>query len=878
MSVRNLHYLFKPSSIALVGSGQASEILIARNLLNAGFKDPVMPVDATRHALEGALTYPNVASLPLTPDLAVITAPLQRAPELIGQLGARGTRAAIIVSSSSQIQEPAARADLQQAILDAAKPYLLRVIGPDCLGLSVPSAGLNASLTKYHRPADGHVAFVTHSSAIARAGLDWGIHLGVGFSHLISLGDAIDVDLADILDYLANDFHSLAILLYLEQIRNPRKFMSAARRAARIKPVIALKPRKHIQGDADDAVYEAAFRRAGILRVTDRHELFTLVETLNSVQPVSNDRLAIVGNSSSFAALAVDTLNHYGGRLAQFAQDTQAGLGALVGLGGSPDNPVDLGDQAGADLYGKALDLLLKDRGVDGVLVVNAPGALSEPLPIADQIIKRLPHTRRCILACFVGPIAGQAARRRTMEHRIPTHETADEAVRAFMRLVQHKHNQELLMEIPPSVPEAFTPDTATARQLIAQVLATGRDQLNEPETIQLLSAYGIPVANIYQVQTPAAAAAIADRLGRAVALKIMSPDIPNKAQVDGVMRYLESPKVVREAADAMLARVRQLAPTARIEGFLVQPMEYRGGAYHLTLGVCPGGSFGPVIYFGQGGTESQVIGDIAFGLPPLNMNLARELMSQTRIYPVLRDNPLRSVDLDALALTLIKVSQMVIELGEIVELEINPLRASASGVLVLDARARIAPFAGQPSQRLAIRPYPKELEVSFSLPDGRAFYLRPILPEDEPALQDLVKRTPLEDLRMRFFQPIRELPHAMAARLTQIDYNREMALIVTAPGIPGKAAIYGVVRITADPDNERAEYAILVDHAMTGLGLGPMLMRRIISYARDCGLGEIYGEVLRENEPMLRINAVLGFTVTPEPEDPSIMRVSLLL
>jgi acetyltransferase len=357
-----------------------------------------------------------------------------------------------------------------------------------------------------------------------------------------------------------------------------------------------------------------------------------------------------------------------------------------------------------------------------------------------------------------------------------------------------------------------------------------------------------------------------------------MSPDIPHKSQVGGVMRYLESPAVVREAADAMLARVRQLAPKARIEGFLIQPIEYRGGAYEITLGVRPGGPFGPVIYFGQGGTEAEVIGDIAFGLPPLNMNLAREIMSQTRIYPVMRYSLLRKVDLDALALTLIKISQMVIELGEIITLDINPLRASANGVLALDARARIAPFAGKSSQRLAIRPYPKELEASFSLPDGRTLYLRPILPEDEPAVQAQVRRTSSRDLWMRFFQPIRELPHAMAARMTQIDYNCEMALVVTGPGVPGKAEIYGVAHLIADPDEDKAEYSLLVDRALMDFEVGSLLMHRIISYARERGIREIYGHVLQENEAMLRLIRGLGFTVKTQPDDPGLLYVTLVL
>ncbi|HYQ91020.1 MAG TPA: acetate--CoA ligase family protein, partial [Candidatus Competibacteraceae bacterium] len=508
-------------------------------------------------------------------------------------------------------------------------------------------------------------------------------------------------------------------------------------------------------------------------------------------QAVSNDRLAILSNSHSLSLLAVDTLDHYGGRLAPLAEDTQQSLRALPGLLLSPVNPVELGDAVGGELYGKALDILLQDRSVDGVLVINAPGPFTDPIQVADAIIQRQARTTRCIIVSFVGPLAGQPARHRTMQKQIPTYETSDEAVRAFMHLVQHKRNQELLIQTPSSIPEAFTPDTEAARQIITRALQRGSGKLDEIEAMQLLTAYGIPVVQFHKAADPGEAAEVAARLERSVALKIMSPDIPHKYRVDGVMRYLDSPQVVREGAESLLQRVRELAPTARIDGFLLQPMEYRGNAFAITLGVRSGGPFGPVIYFGQGGTEAEVIDDIAYGLPPLNMNLAHEMMAQTRIYPVLRDSLLRKVDLDALALTLLKVSQMVIDLGEIVELDINPLRASAGGVLALDARVRVAPFAGKPADRLAIRPYPKELGEHFSLPDGREFVIRPILPEDEPPLQALVRRTPPEDLRMRFFQPLRELPHTLAARLTQIDYNREMALVVTAPDLPGKADIY---------------------------------------------------------------------------------------
>jgi acetyltransferase len=877
MTVHNLDALFKPDSIALICSGNDSDVIIARNLMNGGFRGPVMPVDTTRPALEGARTYPAIASLPLTPELAVITSPLREVPALLSQLSERGTRAAVLVSEARG-HHADEREALQQAILDAAKPHLLRVLGPGCLGLSVPLSGLNASLSQF-RPLTGQVAFVTQSSAIAQTALDWGSsHQHFGFSYLINVGAALDVDFADVLDYLTTDYRTRAILLYLEHIHDARQFMSAARRAARIKPVIVLKPRRHREDAVDDAVYSAAFRRAGILRVDDHHELFNLVEALTAAKLVRNDRLAILSNSYSLGVLATDTLYHLGGRLAQFSEVTQEGLETLTDPLGFSINPVDLGDQADAGAYGQALDLLLQDPGVDGILVIKAPSALSDAPPVAEAVVQRLPGIRRCLLASFPGSHTGEAARRRLMEHQVPTYETCDGAVRAFMRMVQYKRNQQLLMETPPSLPEEFTPHTERARHIIAQALADGRERLNEFEAMQLLAAYGIPVVDTHVAESPVRAAEIAGQLNRPVALKILSPAIENKSQIGGVARYLNTPEAVRQAAEAMQIRLHTMAPAAPTEGFLIQPIEYRDGAYEMTLGVRSGGHFGPVIYFGQGGTEAKVINDIAYGLPPLNMHLAREIMSQTRIFQLLRYSLLRRADLNALALTLIKISQMVIDLGELVELDINPLRASAHGVLVLDARIRIAPCADEPTQRLAIRPYPKELEERCTLADERQLLLRPVLPEDEPALHALVQRASPEDLRRRFLQPIRELSHDMAARLTQIDYNREMALVAVGPGVPGKAEVFGLVSLSADPDNDKAEYSIIVDHDSMRLGLGSLLMRRILAYARARGIREVYGEVLQENEPMLQLNKALGFTIKITPDDPALRHVTLRL
>lgn len=874
MTIRNLDALFKPDAVALICGGGGGEEIIARNLMSGGFKGPIMPVDAKREALAGALTYRDIASLPLPPALAIITRPLREAPALIRQLGERGARATLLVSEARGLP-PTERATLAQAILDAAQPYLLRVLGPGSQGFNVPRSQLNVCLN--HQPLlPGDIALLTESGTIGQTALDLGNHHGFGFSHLIHLGDGLDVDLADVLDYLAGDYHTRAILLYLEHIGDARKFMSAARRAARIKPVVVLKPRRNPE-EPDDAVYAAAFRRAGLLRVDDSDELLQMIEVLRVAKRVNSDRLAIVGNSSSMSLLATDTLYQFGGRLAQFSETTQQGLESLIETSALP-NPVDLGDQADAGAYGKALDLVLTDPGVDGVLVIKTPSALGETTAIADALIQRLAGSRHGIIASFPGPQTGATARQRLLKQQVPTYETASDAVRAFMRIVQYKRNQALLMETPPSLPEAFTPDSTAAQAIINRASREGRGGLNEYEAIQLLAAYGIPVAETRLARSPDEAAEIAAQLHPLVALKIISPEAVTKSQVGGVARYLSSPEAVRQAATMMLTHLRDVAPAARFNGFVLQPMVARDGAYELTVGVRAGGGFGPVIYFGQGGTESEIIDDLAYGLPPLNMHLAREMMAQTRIYQRLRYSLLRRANLNAVALTLVKISQMVVDLNELAELNVNPLWVNAQGVVALDARIRLIPAASALGSRLAIRPYPKDLQETVALPNGRELLVRPVLPEDEPALQALALRASPEDLRRRFFQPIRELSHDLAATLTQIDYQREMALVAVGPGVPGKAEVYGIVNLSADPDNERAEYSILVDRALMGQGLGNRLMRRIIHYGRARGIQEIHGEVLTENKPMLQMNRALGFTVHSDPEDPGLKHVVLPL
>lgn len=881
MTIGTLKSMFNPGSIAIIGQDRQDDspaALLVRNLIDAGFKGPVLPVNPYRRAVSGVLAYRNVASLPEPPELAILTIPLAESPELISQLGVKGAQAALLISHEPPMDESDGAA-LPQRILSAAQPYQMRILGPDRLGLAIPARGLNATVSRIPL-LRGAISVVTQSSTMMHAIIHWGHSRNIGFSHLVSLGDQWDVDCGHLLDYLARETQTRAILLYLENIHNPRQFLSAARAAARVKPVIALKPRTVGEGSADEALFDAAISRVGMLRVDTMEHWFNAVKALAFSPAPQKDRLFIVGNSHSVGLVAGDMLRREGGELAALSPATRAQLAHLVPPGYAVDNPLDLGDRAGFAEYDRALELLLQESRANGVLIVHVPIFPDLDREIARAIVARAAQSRLPIMVSWVGATPGSPAWQAFQDAGIATYRTPEEAVWSCLRLAEYARNQVLLMETPSSIPETFTPNIATARQVIANALATGQESLDIQATRALLTAYQIPLVNTGFAPTPEEASRLANELGGHIALKIFSPQITNRADVGGVALALEDSLEVLAAANAMIKRLHTLAPDAVIHGFAVQPMLSRQDAYEIAIGVRTGRDFkaGPVLFFGHGGTETQVINDLAHALPPLNMHLAQELMSRTRIYQKMRANPGRTVDLDALAMTLLKVSQMVIDLGELIQLDINPLWVSQSGVLALSARVRIAPAAGPATERLAIRPYPKELEQPVELADGRSLLLRPILPEDEPALQAMVGRMPPEDVRWRFFQSFKELPRDMAARLTQLDYDREMTLALTEPRVAGKATMWGMVSLSAHQDRERAEYAIVLDRSMAGQGLGALLMRQMIAYARQNGIQEVIGDVMDDNEPMLRLNQALGFILETDAEDHRLVHVRLPL
>lgn len=884
MSVRNLEYLFQPKSVAVFGASirpRSVGATVMHNLLRSDFDGPIMPVNPKYRAVAGVLTYPDVESLPQTPDLAVLCTPPRTIPGLIRELGDRGTRAVAVLTAGLDRESNEGNADagnesgetIQQAMLDAARPNLVRILGPNCLGIMVPHMGLNASFA-HANAQPGKIAFVSQSGALATSVLDWAKSSGIGFSCFVSLGNSADIDFGDAIDYLASDPNTQSILLYIESIQEPRKFMSAVRAAARNKPVIAVKAGRMQEGaraaashtgalaGADD-VFDAALRRAGVLRVKTIESLFDAVETLARTKPLRGERLTIFTNGGGPGVMATDALAEGGGHLASLADETIETLDAALPATWSRGNPVDIIGDAPPERYVDTLNALLKDKETDAIVFIHSPTAIVPSTEIAQALAPVAQEANRNILSCWLGRDGVAAARDIFSEAGLPTYDTPEDAVGGFLQRVNYRRNHEMLMETPPSVLSGFQPDVKEVRQIIETALADEREWLTEPEAKLVLAAYDVPTVETHIARTPAECEAVAGEIGAAVAIKILSPDITHKSDVGGVTLDLDTPEAVRTAAEEMLKRVQAIRPDADVTGFTVQEMARRPGAHELILGVTTDPIFGPVILFGQGGTATEVIRDRAMALPPLNVTLARHLVQETRVAKLLagyRDRP--AADFDAIYLTLVKLSQMIIDVPEITELDINPLFADEEGVLALDARMRVQPAAVETgAERLAIRPYPQELEEWASYEDGEVL-LRPIRPEDEPQHQAFFSKLDREDVRMRFFRYISEMPHSQMARFTQIDFDREMAFIATRTSDDGLPETLGVARGITDADNNEAEFAVIVRSDMKGKGLGRLLMEKLVRYFRTQGTKRLIGETLSENREMKGLASELGFEV----------------
>ncbi|KQV79972.1 GNAT family acetyltransferase [Massilia sp. Root351] len=831
--------MFDPGSVAVIGAslrpGSLGAIVLT-NMAGGGYAGALWPVNPKYDELLGVRCYGKVSALPKAPDLAIICTPPATVPGLIAELGARGTRAAVVLTKGLD-QARIGGKPARQAMLDAAKPHLLRILGPGGVGLLAPHSGLNASLAEGGARA-GKIAFISQSDALMAAVLDWARLHGIGFSKFASLGERADIDLGDLLDYLADDADTAAILVYMENLACARKFMSAARLAARAKPVIVLKAGR----DSSDLAYDAAFRRAGMLRVHSTEDLFDAAETLTHARALRGERLAIVANGGALGTIATDALAYADGALAALSDETirllrqaqSAEPGAAIArrAAAPPFNPLNLGGAATPEQYAAVFAALLREPQVDAVLLIHAPATGVDAGRIAELLAPLARASGKNVLACWLGGAAVAGARRVFAEAGLPAYDTPEQAVRGFMQTVQYRRNQELLMEVPGQLPPGGKPERAAARAVLAAAVADGRQALTAAETRAVLAAYGIRVA---------------------------APDGgpgPAPGSVSGPASGAGSDSGADWGGGAHGAGAR---PAAALH------------ATELAITVHDDATFGPVISFGPGGASANLAAEAAagrggamdfgashraIGLPPLNMVLARDLLERTRLRP--------AADSDAICHALIQVSDLVADTCELASLSLNPLLADAQGVLALDARITLGP--PRAGYRLAIRAYPQELEQEV-LWRGAPLTLRPIRPEDAPQHVEFFSKLDPDDVRLRFFSAMRELQPAQLARLTQIDYDRAMAFIATRIGSAGRAETLGVVRAVADPDNQHAEFAILVRSDLKGMGLGAILFQKLIDYFRSRGTAAIVGEALSENGGVQQLVRRFGGSVSPSPE-----------
>jgi acetyltransferase len=889
VTIRNLEFAVRPRSLAVFGAsmneGSVGRIVM-ENIVAGGFEGDIWPVNPKYAEVSGRRCYHNAAELPDAPDLGVIITPPETVPGIIADLGAGGCRAAVVITAGLTREN-----GLRQAMLDAAKPYLFRIIGPNTVGLMIPPAKLNAGFA-HMAAVPGSIALLSQSGAIATSLIDWAADNGVGFSHIVSLGDMADVDVGDWLDMLAGDARTRAIVMYLETVTNPRKFMSAARAAARIKPVIAVKAGRHEAAakaaathtgalSGADRVIDAALSRAGILRVEGLAELFDAAEITACFPPLDRARVGIVTNGGGAGVLAVDQLVEGGGALADLAAETIERLNGALPPTWSHANPVDIIGDAPAERYRVAGEVVAADRGVDAVMVLNCPTGLASPEKAASAVAELASGGRiggKPVLASWLGEHTARAARAVLQGAGIPAFGTPADAARAVSYLADWSRAQAALMRVPSSRSEDVAGDRAAVLEIFRRAAAEGRRMLTEPEAKAAVAAYGIPVPETIVAKSPAEAGRAAARLLKTsgkVVVKLLSKVISHKSDVGGVVLDIDTAERAEEAARSIAKRVRVHAPGAAMEGYAVQPMVVRRQAQEAILGMSRDPIFGPVILFGAGGVAVEVMGDTAVALPPLDDVLAGDLIDRTRIGRLLAGFRVRRpADRKVIVSALNVLSLMIVDFPCIVSVDVNPLLCDADGAIALDARIEIDPAAIElpgPNPALALRPYPVEWETEFAS-GGSTYRVRPIKPADIALYPAFLARVSPTDIRLRFLAARKAFPDEMLKRLTQLDYDRDMAFVVLEPA---SGELAGVGRLSCDPDRTMGEYALLVRTDLQGHGIGWQLLKQIVAYAKAERIGRIEGIVVAENAAMLKMCREFGFSVAHHPDEPGLMLVA---
>ena len=880
MSIRNLSKLLNPASVALVGASDRSGgigRIVTDNVLRGGFAGRIDLINPHRIQREGATWAPSVSQLKSAPDLAIVMTPGRAVPGIIEQLGAIGTKCAVVLSGGVT-----ADSGLRQAVLAAAKPHLLRIVGPNCLGVVSPRAKLDATFARTSAKPGG-LALISQSGALVTAMLDWADTRGIGFSGLVSAGDMVDVDIGDLIDLFATDPATDAILLYLEGVTNAAKFMSAARAAALCKPVIAIKAGRSpaaakaafshtgaMAGSLD--VYHAAFERAGVVAVDTLTELFDAAQALCRCRTISGNRLAIVTNGGGAGILALDALPETGASLAGLTPKTISSLDDILPPGWSRANPVDIIGDAGPDRYGKAITTVLQDENVDALLVMNCPTGTAAPADFAAAVGQSVMVSRKAgdhtpVLSCFLGDHNSMEARAAMEGANVPLYSSPEDAVAALGYLLAARAAQRSLTD-RPAVSSEVARDIDKARQVLASAIKERRAHLSEIEAKELLAAYGIPTAATRYASDADAVAAACRSLTPPFALKIVSPDISHKTDVGGVALDLDSPEAAAIAARDMANRISRDHPDARLAGFSVQEMVRRPGAYELLAGIANDPTFGPLLMVGAGGTAVELLNDKSLALPPIDHADALAMIQRTSI--ARRLNGFRNIppaDVDGLATVLDALSAMTIDLPEIAELDINPVLVDTKGIIALDARVCIS-LEPQQESRLAIRPAPMQWSADLVTRAGVSIFVRPVRPDDEPLLAEFFTRVSPEDLRFRFLGGVTEVGHDRLAMMTRVDYRRTISFLAFDAS---RKLIVATAMLAAEPDRTRAEVALTTRTDWKQTGVSWTLFEHVLRYAKAEGIGTVEALEYADHDAALRMERELGFVIKSDPEDPTL-------
>jgi len=889
MGAHILEKLFNPQGVALFGASEregAVGTMVLANLIKAGFKGAIVPINPRHETVQGLPCHPGLDHVDPGIDLAIIATPAPTVPGILRQCGEHGLKGAVILSAG--FAESGTEGErLQRECVEIAQRYRMRLIGPNCLGIMRPGIGLNATFS-HNQALPGQLALVSQSGALVTAVLDWAQARGIGFSAIASTGDAADVDFGDVLDYLALDPQTKGILLYVEGVRHARRFLSGLRAAARMKPVIVLKSARHAEGAhaaathtgaliGGDDVFDAALERAGVVRVERITQWFSAAQILAHGLHLRGENLLILTNGGGPGVMATDRASDLGLPMAEIAPSTIESLNKVLPAHWSHGNPVDILGDATPERYGEAVRLCLADPGVDMMVVLLTPQAMTDPTACAQAVIEQAKSSNKPVLACWMGETLVGEARELFDAAGVPQFRTPETAVEALAYLIAHRRNQRLLMQTPGPLSDDAPADVEGARLILKAARGEGRKVLTTRESKAVLAAFHIPTNPSILARSANEAMLAAESLGFPIALKISAPKLSHKSDVGGVRLNVRSVQTTRQQAQDMLDQVKATFPDAEIEGVTIERMAEVGHPRELLIGVTRDPVFGPVIAFGMGGTAVEVLRDRAIALPPLNRPLTERLIRHTkaaRMLGTFRGAP--PVEQAGIEKVLLRISEMVCELPEIAALDINPLLAGELGVIAVDARIELADVH-HPAERyahMAIHPYPAHFSRRVTVSDGREIELRPIRPEDAELEQNFVRSLSEESRYMRFMRAIDELTPEMLVRFTQIDYDREMAFVALHES-NGVETEVGVARYSVEPDGESAEFAVVVSDAWHGQGIGSLLIEALIESARQRGVRELIGEVLPRNRAMLALAERMGFTQQLLASDEDVVRIS---